>query len=214
MNDIHIFFSWKTALKYSSYKMLLIVGLLLVICTLAGLPSFFDRVEARNGVVLNDFVLQWLPPINLSVEVFIVIWSMALLMAIQGLRNPYTTALFIWSFLILTLSRIVTISLVPLNPPIRLIILKDPLSNTFYRGTFITKDLFYSGHTSTMFLMFLCLQKRQHKIFALCATIAIGIMVLIQHVHYTIDVIAAPPMTYLVFITARFIVRKTLKVKY
>jgi len=213
MNDLHSFYSWKTALKFRRYKVLLAVGLGLAVITLSCLPAFFDKIEARNGIVLNDIVLNWLPIINLSVPIFIVVWSMASLMAIRGLRNPYTTVLFIWSFLILTLSRIVTISLVPLNAPNGLIILKDPLSNTFYRGPFITKDLFYSGHTSTMFLMFLCLQRRVDKIVALCATIAIGTMVMIQHVHYAIDVIAAPPMTYLVYISARLIIRKSLRIK-
>jgi len=203
--------NWKTALKLRQYKILLFGGLFLTVCVLASLPAFFDRIEARNGIVLNDFILQLMPAINLSVLIFIVIWSMALLMATRGLRNPYTVVLFIWSFLFLTLSRIVTISLVPLNAPVGLIILKDPLSNNFYRGAFITKDLFYSGHTSTMFLMFLCLQKRRDKILALFATISIGIMVLFQHVHYTMDVIAAPPLTYLVFLSARFVIRKVLK---
>ena len=203
--------NWKTALKLRQYKILLVGGLFLVFCTLATLPAFFDRIEARHGIVLGDFILQRLPAINLSVVVFIVIWSMALLMAIRGLRNPYTTVLFIWSFLFLTLSRIVTISLVPLDAPLGLIILKDPLSNNFYHGQFITKDLFYSGHTSTMFLMFLCLPKRRDKILALYATVSIGIMVLFQHVHYTVDVIAAPPLTYLVFLSARLVIRKVLK---
>ena len=203
--------NWKSALKLRPFKFLLFGGLFLVSCTLATLPAFFDKIEARNGTVLNDFILQLMPAINLSVLICISIWSMALFLATRGVCNPYTVILFIWSFLFLTLSRIVTISLVPLNAPVGLIILKDPLSNTFYRGPFITKDLFYSGHTSTMFLMFLCLQKRRDKIIALLATISIGIMVLFQHVHYTMDVIAAPPLTYLVFLSARFITRNVLK---
>ena len=71
----------------------------------------------------------------------------------------------------------------PLNPPEGLIAIEDPISNYFYDSKFITKDLFFSGHTASMFLMFLCLKKRTDKIFAIIATIIIGISVLLQHVH-------------------------------
>ncbi|MFX7751990.1 phosphatase PAP2-related protein, partial [Acinetobacter baumannii] len=91
----------------------------------------------------------------------------------------------------------ITISLVPLNPPQGLIPLIDPLTNIFYGGKFISKDLFYSGHTATLFLMSLCLQKQSEKILALIASIAVAVMVLIQHVHYSIDVLAAFPFAYL-----------------
>ena len=194
---------WKLSLAQASVKYVLYFGMVLIICTLSILPAFFDTIEHRHGIVLKDWVLQCLPSINLSVPIFVVIWSMALLTAIRCFQNPYILSLIVWSFLFLTLSRIITISLVPLDAPIGLILLKDPLSNSFYRGPFITKDLFYSGHTSTQFLMFLCLQKRWEKGIALCSTVAIGLMVLIQHVHYSIDVIFAPFGAYLAYYLAK-----------
>lgn len=204
-------FLWKSSFEKSPVRYAFFGGVVLVICILSVLPAFFDLIEHRHGIVLYDLVLQWLPAINLSVPVFVVIWSMALLLAIRCLQNPYTFSLFLWSFLFLTLSRIITISLVPLDAPLNLILLKDPLSNSFYRGPFITKDLFYSGHTSTQFLMFLCLQRRWEKAIALCSTVAIGIMVLVQHVHYTIDVVVAPFGAYLAFYLAKKIVNKAFR---
>ncbi len=201
-------FSWKSSFAKTSVRYAFFGGLALAICTLSTLPAFFDVIERRHGIVLNDVVLQWLPAINLSVPIFVVIWSMALLQATRCLQNPYTFSLFVWSFLFLTLSRIITISLVPLDAPTGLILLKDPLSNSFYHGPFITKDLFYSGHTSTQFLMFLCLQRRWEKALTLCSTVVIGVLVLVQHVHYTIDVVAAPFGAYLAFYLAKKVVDK------
>jgi hypothetical protein len=105
----------------------------------------------------------------------------------------------------------ISIIVLPLNPPNELIELIDPISNSFYGSKFITKDLFYSGHTATQFLMFLCLQKRGDKLVTFISTIAIGVLVLVQHVHYTIDVVAAPFFTYLVFIITKKIIAPPLK---
>ena len=208
MRDYTQKFSWKASFAIQSTKYTVIGGTAIAIFVLCTLPAFFDIIERRQGIVLNDFVLNFLPPINLSVPIFIVLWSSALLMAVRCLQNPYTFCVFVWSFLFLTISRIITISLVPLNAPIGLILLKDPLSNSFYHGPFITKDLFYSGHTSTQFLMFLCLHKKWEKILTIVSTIIIAFMVLVQHVHYTIDVLAAPFGAYLAYYMARKVVDK------
>ena len=136
---------------------------------------------------------------------------MGLLLVIRCVQQPKILLLFLWGFILLSISRFISISLLPLQPPNGLIELKDPLSNLFYGTKFITKDLFYSGHTATQYLMFLCLQKKWDKIVTLASTLAIGIMVLIQHVHYTVDVVFALPITYMVFILTKKIVSPSLK---
>jgi hypothetical protein len=107
--------------------------------------------------------------------------------------------IFVWSYTFLCLSRIITIGFVPLNPPNNLITLADPITNMFYGGKFLTKDLFYSGHTATVFLMYLVVDSKILKYFLLISSILIGLMVLVQHVHYTIDVAFAPIFTIIVF---------------
>ena len=91
------------------------------------------------------------------------------------------------------------ISLISLNPPSGLIPLADPITNQFYGAHYITHDLFFSGHTTTVFLIFLCLKKKTDRLYALLASIILGLLLLIQHVHYTVDVLAAPVFTYAVF---------------
>lgn len=202
---------WQQAWQQQAFKNRLLLGLVLLVPTLAALPFFFNAIELREGFAFHDALLQIIPPINLSTPIFLVIWATAAVGLVTSIQQPKVLLLLLWSFWLLTISRVITISLVPLNPPSGLIALIDPLSNTFYGGGFITKDLFYSGHTSTMFLLFLCMQKSWQKLVAIVATILVGIMVLIQHVHYTLDVVAAPLFTVGIFWLGKKIVSPALK---
>ena len=180
-------------------------GLMVWILVLIAFPFFFRYIEQRQGWTPNDWLLDQLPSFDTSIPCFMVIWGMFGLFFYRALYEPKWLLLFLWGFIVLSLMRFCTIYLLPLEPPARLIPLRDPISNLFYGGkdAFITKDLFFSGHTSTQFLIFLCLPKKSDKIWALLATIAVGLMVLMQHVHYSMDVFAAPPFTYLVYLIAK-----------
>jgi len=197
---------WKDNWQSTDYRRKFIAGLIIISFILISLPFFYQAIEQRNGIKFNDYLLQWLPSYDLSLFIFIIIWSMALLTFHRFKQNPKIFLTFLWGFILINLSRFVSIGLVPLNPPDGLIAIEDPISNYFYGPKFITKDLFFSGHTAAMFLMFLCLQKRSDKILAFIATVIIGISVLFQHVHYTIDVLMAPVITYFLWIASKKIV--------
>lgn len=167
------------------------------------LNPFFQAIELREGFQINDILLSILPAKDCSEAIFILIWSCVALATIRFLNNPMLFIVFLWSYVLLCLTRIITISLVPLNAPDGLIPLRDPLSNYFYGQVFITKDLFYSGHTATLFLIFLCLEKKRDKLMVLLATAVVGLLLLVQHVHYSMDVLAAPFFAYFNVFCAR-----------
>jgi hypothetical protein len=201
---------WKDAMADPFYKKRFQFGLMIWMIVLIAFPFFFDFIENREGILLNDFIINNIPVYDVSIPTFLIIWSMFLLFLYRAIFEPELLLLFIWGFIFLSLSRFISIYLLPLNPPQQLIALRDPITNIFYgnKHGFITKDLFYSGHTSTQFLMCLCFKKRTDKILALISTIFVGTFVLIQHVHYTIDVIAAPILTYLVYLLSKQIVKR------
>ncbi len=126
----------------------------------------------------------------------LVVWSMTALILFRCVQNPDILMTFLWSYIMVSLVRCLTITLVPLNAPLNLIGLVDPLSNAFYGAKFVTKDLFFSGHTSTIFLMALCLQNKKEKIIGYIATAVVGFLLLVQHVHYSLDVFTAPVATW------------------
>ena len=202
---------WKKAWQYPSFRNRMIAGLFILPVILLFFQYFFGIIEKRKGIQLSDWVLDTLPAYDLSIPIFVIIWLMTIFIIVRCIQSPSLFILFLWSYIFLCLSRIITISLVPLAPPQGLIELKDPVTNFFYGGKFISRDLFYSGHTATQFLLFLCLQKRRERLMALIATVLLGSMILLQHVHYIIDVVSAPFFSFLAYRLAVSVCSSTLK---
>ena len=196
---------WKLAFQNRSFTVKLLVGFGINLALLSYLPFFFQQIERREGKAVNDLILQMLEPRDCSVLLFVVIWSVALLTTIRIVQRPGIAVVYMWGFALLTMSRIVSITLHPLNPPAGLIPLVDPMVDAFYQGHFITKDLFFSGHTAAEALSFLSLRKKWDKAACFAATLIVGAIVLVQHVHYTIDVLAAPFFTYCCYLLAVWI---------
>ena len=197
--------SWSDAWQEPRFRNKTIIARLLVAIILIMLPTFFAFIEKRDGMVLQDYVLDAIPAMDVSIPTFTIIWSVVLLVFYRIYQNPRLFLLVAYGFILMCVLRMLTISLLPLNPPPGLIVLKDPIANIAYggNGIFITKDLFYSGHTGNMFLFFLCLQHKWDKIIALTASFLVGILVMVQHIHYSIDVIAAFLFTFFIYLGAK-----------
>jgi hypothetical protein len=190
---------WQSAWQSTRFRIMLLTSMIALMAILLSFPLFFQAIEKREGMVLNDWVLSRIPAYNVSAPIFFIIWSTGLFTLLRCLQNPDRLLIFCWAYLLLSLTRMVTISLVTLDPPTHLVALADPLSNFFYGRKFVTRDLFFSGHTSTLFLMALCVPGRRDKVLVIAATVVVGILLLIQHVHYTIDVLAAPLFAWLIW---------------
>jgi len=194
---------WSSAWKMPSYRWKFFVGMGILAAILISFPFFFRAIETRNGYLFSDIFLEWIPARNVSVAVFFLIWSCFVLILYRVVGDPQMLLLTLWAYNGVTLLRMASIGLISLNPPAGLIPLADPITNQFYGEQFITHDLFFSGHMTSVFLIFLCLKKKADRIYALLASIILGILLLVQHVHYTIDVLAAPVFTYAVYRLAR-----------
>ncbi|HEU4632491.1 MAG TPA: phosphatase PAP2-related protein [Flavisolibacter sp.] len=197
---------WMDTLKDETFKIKLYIGIALLLMVFISFPFFFQYIELREGRVLDDLVLNQLRARDVSIPIFTIIWGMTALFFVRSVQSPSLFLTFMYGFVLLSLSRFITIYLIPLNPPNELIPLVDPISNSFYGKSYVTKDLFYSGHTATQCLFFLCFRRKLDKLIALFCSIAIGFLVLVQHVHYTIDVMAAPVFAIICVYIAKKIV--------
>ena len=187
---------WVSHLSERNFQLELSITLILLVATLMFFTHFINAVEAREGVELNDPLLKLLYPINLSVFIFGLIYFSIFFGLISFLTEPTRFIFALQGYTLLVIIRILTLYLTPLNAPANMIPLVDPIVKYFGTGQLLTKDLFFSGHTATMFFLFLISKNRKMKTFFFLGFIIIAVAVLIQHAHYTIDVIAAPFFTY------------------
>lgn len=66
---------------------------------------------------------------------------------------------------------------------------------------YLSKDLFFSGHVATTFLVVLYVwPKKWARLWALIAHFAVLVSVFLSHLHYTIDVIGAYAITFMLFV--------------
>jgi hypothetical protein len=191
---------WRVHLKDGAFRLELVgsVGGLL------GVGWLFSRagawIERRSGTVLSDPVLAHLPAIDITWFIFSVMYA-AVLVTLIGLgREPHRLLFGLRVYAGVMLTRLLTIYLTELDDPITAIPLQDPVARLIFQvKTIPTKDLFFSGHTASMFTLYLLARTPRLKRIYILTTLVIGVAVLLQHVHYTFDVFAAPFFAYGVF---------------
>ncbi|MCB9047756.1 MAG: hypothetical protein H6550_16595, partial [Chitinophagales bacterium] len=91
--------------------------------------------------------------------------------------------------------------LIALEPPAGIIVLRDLfLENTVYpHDAPLTKDLFFSGHVASIWIYFLCAQRKFLKVYFVAATLCMAFMLLSMRVHYSYDVYGAIFFTTLIY---------------
>jgi hypothetical protein len=196
--------AWRNALQVKSFRLKLILAtLLLIFCSWLA-PIVFQYAEQRTGVLFPDFILESFLATDLSQVIFIIIYTLLIISILALLIKPDYFLIVLQAYVLLTLVRFFTIFLVPLEAPEGIIVLHDPLTDRFfYQGAVITKDLFFSGHTSILVLMAFGVPFPRLKIILFIGATTVGVMLLIQHAHYTIDVLAAPVFAWMAIFVSR-----------
>lgn len=188
--------SWKDFLSVKKNKVELVISLIMLVLVLTGLARFVNFVECRQGVAFNDPILSLFNPINLTWLTFGLIYISLIIAVISLINKPQMLLFALQLYTLMALVRIIAMFLLPLEPPEKMIILRDPFVEFFGSGQTLTKDLFFSGHTATLLILFLVSENKIIKSVFLISTILIAIFVLLQHVHYSIDVFTAVFFTY------------------
>ena len=186
--------AWPAAWARPGFRVRLGSVAVLLLGLLAVVPGFYRFVQARPGPVLADPLLGLLPVQDHSVLIFALIYGAIAATLVYLLPRPKHLLQTLWAYYLLQLMRMATLWLLPLDPPAALVMLRDPLVDRLFEVTTqpIVRDLFFSGHTATMTLLTLAGQGRRWRWALGLATVAVGLLVLVQRVHYSYDVLVAP----------------------
>lgn len=189
--------TWKTAFADRSFTISFLGALAVFSIFPFKADDYFQWIQLRDGIQWNDPILNALPALNVSYPIFGIIYLSVIYLLYRLLQDPKRFVWFAWAFNVETLFRFICIYLVALDPPARLVDLHDPLAEIFIYGEnmAITKDLFFSGHTATMvFVCYFLPTTRERRIAIGLSLLLVGLL-LVQHVHYSLDVVAAPLFT-------------------
>ena len=188
--------TWRNEWTNPSFRRQTIITVPLLLLVLLTLARFLAMVEGRTGVAYDDPILRLSSPRDVNWLTFSLIY-VGLIAGIGYLAQyPRYLLLAMQSYMATVVLRIGAMFLLPLDPPPTPFPLLDPFVEYFGTGMPLTKDLFFSGHTSTLFVLFLSSPGRRAKGIFLICTVCVATCVLLQHVHYTIDVYAAPVFAY------------------
>lgn len=196
-----------------------LVAFLVRAASYAGMTALALWNELQSAPTLPDRILQHVPYVPSIARLNYLVWLLFYLplSATLLLTEPKRWIRYMHTGSLLSLLRGVCIVLTGLGTPDPshnpsgifqrryLDIYLDLLSplGVFQRNalhSYLTKDLFFSGHTATTFVLFLYLSHRPVlRVIALFAHFFVVMTVFVSHIHYSIDVVGAWAITFAVF---------------
>lgn len=190
----------------SFFSGLVLLGISLII-------QFFvsDYVTRSGSGSVEDIILS-------NTRVYDVGWVfvygaivMFFIAILAGIKKPNYLPFAFKGVAVFTLIRAIFVSLTHISPfPTRVMIDSQFFNHEVFSGIFTGNDLFFSGHTGLPFLLALMVwnvDKRLRYVF-LTFSVIFAIVVLLGHLHYSIDVLSAYFITFSIFHICKFLFKK------
>lgn len=157
---------------------------------------FIPSIERRTPTVqFEDPILSRFKPVDCTIANVVLFNTSAVCIVLETMLNG-TFKYALYTHALSMLIRMMSLYLLPLHEPAHSIPLRDPIIDWF-TGTQakpLMKDLFISGHTLFVWVnLFWTQEIIMHSMFA----VLIPMLLLLQHVHYTVDVVMAPFVAFM-----------------
>lgn len=173
-----------------------------------------NYVDFVASTPVGDILLDNLPTINVGFFVVQGVLIFTLIVAFLLLVFPkyITFALKSLALFIIVRSFFVSLTHLGVNPN-QLILNPDSIGFAIYNFFYSVKtDFFFSGHTGIPFLFALIFWKEKFwRYFFFTVSFIFGASMLLAHMHYSIDVFAAPFITYGIFTLAKHLFKDDFK---
>lgn len=191
--------TYRTFDKYLALSICFSLALLVLSLLVNFHAGQYALEEASNPV--TDVILSNLPVYDVSVAFIygpVLFWALVVGLCVS---NPHRIPLVLKSVVMVMLIRSLFISLTHIGP------FPERMSVEFsYFTSFTTfgSDLFFSGHTAYPFLMALLFWKKKYlRVLFIVFSLFFAVVVLLGHVHYTIDVLGAYFITHSIHLLSR-----------
>jgi hypothetical protein len=200
---------WKEAFGDKKFIISFVVSFLLLIISLVINYIAGTYATERASLPVTDIVLSNIRAFDVDLIFTYGPIVLYFFVVIIFLYHPKKIPFTLKSLALFTIIRSVFISLTHLGPfPTETITVAGNFLNKFTFGG----DLFFSGHTGIPFLMALIFwQNKNLRYLFLISSVLFGIVVLLGHYHYSIDVLAAFFITYSIFHIAEFFFKEDRK---
>lgn len=199
---------WKNAFSEKRFGYSLIFILLCFFTQMSFISLFQTLIEMRPGVQFIDPLTANWGVYSLHWVIFLPLYLSHLLAILWAVHKPSRFIRLLLGYFFVYFFRIFSMWLIPLEAPIGLIPLQDPFLIWFGNGVIINKDLFYSGHTATMFMIFLMTQHKWAKWIIGISLVIVVVGILFQRVHYSVDVYSAFFFAYCAYRAALWVAGK------
>jgi hypothetical protein len=202
ISEFKILFSNKKYL-WSFAVSIIFLAAALIINFYAGMYATKSASSSVTDIILSNTRAYDLDGVFIY-GTFLLIFFIVFLSFYKPRRVPFVAK----SVALFVIIRSAFVTMTHLGPfPSQIAIHSDILSKLTFGG-----DLFFSGHTGMPFLMALIFwQNKILRYVFICISVGFGIVVLLAHLHYTIDVMSAFFITYSIFHICEYFFKKDRK---
>ncbi len=208
--------NYKTYFTDKTFLISFVTGFLFLVASLV-MQFYANAYTIRKAsVAVTDIILSNTRVYDVdglfvygSVLLFLVVLTICII------RINYTPFIM-KSVALFTMIRACFITLTHISPfPTHVEISSVFFRHTLFSGIFTGDGLFFSGHTGLPFLLALIFWKQEKlRYLFLCFSVILAIVVLLGHLHYSIDVLSAYFITYSIFHLCQVFFKKEQKIFY
>ena len=202
--------AYKTCFTDKNFLISFLGGLLLFATSLVAQFFTSGYVNSLPSAPVTDLILS-------NIRVYgvggIFVYGTVLLVLVilfVGLKEPLYMPFVLKSVALFTLIRSVFVTLTHISAfPTHVVIDSSFFDSAVFNGIFTGNDLFFSGHTGLPFLLALMFwNNKKLRLIFLGFSILFAIVVLLGHIHYSIDVLSAYFITFSIFQICKFLFKK------